>query len=101
MSTPWQAMSCVLSYWPYSHDMNTATLTIRLPSGQRELIRRAAGALKKTESEYIRDVLARDLDSVAFRERAGDLAGCLHLSRSPSAAAHPLKERIRAANWRK
>jgi hypothetical protein len=80
--------------------MNTATLTIRLPIGQRELIRQAAGALKKTESEYIRDALARDLDSVPFRERVGDLAGCLRLSRLPSAAAHPLKERIRAANWR-
>jgi hypothetical protein len=80
--------------------MNTATLTIRLPIGQRKLLRQAAGALKKTESEYIRDILARDLDSIPFLERAGDLAGCLKLSRRPVAGAHPLKERIRAANWR-
>ena len=89
-----------MSYASYYIVMNTATLTIRLPIGQRELIRKAAGALKKTESEYIRDVLARDLDAVPFGERAADLAGCLRLSRSPSAAAHRLKERIRAANWR-
>lgn len=80
--------------------MNTATLTIRLPKAQRDTLRKTAGALKKSESEYIRDLLARDLDSIPFRERAGDLAGCLQSSRPHSAKVHPFKERIRAANWR-
>lgn len=92
--------SCISSYKTYSIRMSTCTLTIRLPKEQRETLRRAAGALRKSESEYMRELLARDLEAASFRERAGDLAGCLHSSRSAGRSAHPLKVRIKSANWR-
>lgn len=80
--------------------MATSTLTIRLPQQQREALKRCAKALKKTESEYIRDLLQRDLDSRPFGERAGHLAGCVDSTRA-SGEPHPLKELIRERNWRK
>lgn len=81
--------------------MNTSTLTIRLPLDQREALRRTAQALKKTESEYIRDLVARDLDDTPLNERLGDLVGCLSSTKTSSAEANPLRERIRVNNWRK
>ena len=80
--------------------MNTSTLTIRLSQDQREALRRCAKALKKTESEYIRDLLARDLDNRTLGERIGDLTGSLDSSK-PSGKPHLLKARIRERNWRK
>jgi predicted transcriptional regulator len=80
--------------------VNTSTLTIRLPQEQREALRRSAKALKKTESEYIRDLLARDLDNRTLGERLGELAGSLDSSRTIS-EAHSLKALIRKRNWRK
>ena len=79
--------------------MNSSTLTIRLPQAQREALKKTAKALKKSESEYIRDLVAFDLEAVPFGERVGNLAGCLNSSKS--ARANPLKDRIRANNWRK
>jgi hypothetical protein len=84
----------------YFDCMNTATLTIRLPQSQRSTLRKAAGALKKTESEYVRDLISRDLVNSTFAERLGDLAGSLRSGSASPAKAHPLKERIRSANWR-
>jgi len=80
--------------------MNTSTLTIRLPKEQREALRRSARVLKKTESEYIRDILARDLDTRTIGERIGRLAGSLDSSET-TGEAHLLKEMIRERNWRK
>jgi len=80
--------------------MNTATLTIRLPQSQKRSLGKAAGALKKTESEYVRDLISRDLVNSTFAERLGKLAGSLRSAGSSSSKAHPLKERIRSANWR-
>ena len=80
--------------------MNTSTLTIRLPKAQREALKRSAAALKKTESEYIRDLLARDLDTRTLGERIGHLAGSIDSSQS-TGTPHPLKELIRERNWRK
>ena len=81
--------------------MKSSTLTIRLPQAQRDALRRSATALKKTESEYIRDLLARDLESIPFGERLGDLIGCLDSSAAKPSRANPLKDRIRANNWRR
>ena len=81
--------------------MSSSTLTIRLPQTQREALKRIATALKKTESEYIRDLVARDLNDVPFGQRVGDLAGCLNSAKSPPGMAHPSKELIRSHNWRK
>jgi Arc/MetJ-type ribon-helix-helix transcriptional regulator len=80
--------------------MNTSTLTIRLPKEQREALKRWAKALRKTESEYIRDLLARDLDNRTLGERIGDLAGSLDSSKT-TGRPHPLKEVIRKRSWRK
>jgi hypothetical protein len=80
--------------------MRSSTLTIRLPAEQREALKRSAKALKKTESEYIRDLLARDLDIRTIGERIGLLAGILDSSQTPG-EPHPLKDVIRKRNWRK
>lgn len=79
--------------------MESSTLTIRLPKEQRQALKRAASALNKSESNYIRDLLQRDLDMRSFGERAGHLAGCVDSSKS-AGTPHPLKERIRERNWR-
>lgn len=81
--------------------MNSTTLTIRLPLTQRESLRQAAAALQKTESEYIRDLVTRDLENRPFHDRVGDLAGSLQSSGTPAGSGHPLKARIRSRNWRK
>ncbi len=65
-----------------------------------EALKRSAKALKKTESEYIRDFLQRDLDMQSFTERAKHLIGCLDFSETVG-VAHPLRELIRERNWRK
>jgi hypothetical protein len=84
----------------YAAALNTSTLTIRLPFEQRQALRRSAKALKKTESEYIRELLQRELDSRSFGERAGPFIGCLDSSQTVG-EPHPLRDRIRARNWRK
>ncbi|MCX6934640.1 MAG: hypothetical protein NTZ01_00335 [Verrucomicrobia bacterium] len=81
--------------------MSSSTLTIRLPQHQREVLRRTAKALRKSESEYIRTLLARDMDSIPFAQRLGDLVGCLDSSATTPPHPHPLKEQIRANNWRR
>lgn len=81
--------------------MSTSTLTIRLPVEQREALKRSAKALKKTESEYIRDLLQRDLDARPFGERVGHLIGCLDSSKLIKADADDsFREAIRKNNWR-
>lgn len=80
--------------------METTTLTIRMPVKQREALKRTARALKRSESEYIRELLQRDLDSRPFRERAGEWIGCLDSAESQG-DPHPLREFIRERNWRK
>lgn len=80
--------------------MATSTLTIRLPVEQREALKRSAEALRKTESEYIRDLLQRDLDSKPLGDRVGHLIGCLD-SAQTIAEPHPLRDLIRERNWRK
>ena len=84
----------------YSVAMNTSTLTIRLPVEQREALKRSAKALKKTESEYIRDLLQRDLDARPLSERVGHLIGCLDSSELEPSDDDRLRETIRSNNWR-
>lgn len=80
--------------------MSNSTLTIRLPSEQRAALKRSAKILKKSESEYIRDLLQRDLDSRPLGERIGNLIGYLDSSED-TGRPHLLKEQIRKSNWRK
>jgi len=93
------AVSCVPPYIAHFSRVKTSTLTIRLSQDQREALRRCAKALKKTESEYIRELLARDLDSRTLSERIGNLAGSLDSSQTVG-KPHPMKEVIRKRNWR-
>jgi hypothetical protein len=79
--------------------MSTSTLTIRLPLEQRKALKRSAKALKKTESEYIRDLLTRDLETRSIGERIGPLAGILDSSQK-TGKPHALKDVIRERNWR-
>jgi 23S rRNA A2030 N6-methylase RlmJ len=80
--------------------MSTSTLTIRLPVEQREALKRSAQALKKTESEFIRDLLQRELDSKPLNERLGHLIGCLDSTQTVG-DPHPLRDLIRERNWRR
>ena len=80
--------------------MKTSTLTIRLSMEQRQALRRSAKALKKTESELIRDLLARDLNVRTLGERVGHLAGSIDSSKRTSRAADSFRETIRRHNWR-
>lgn len=80
--------------------MATSSMTIRLPVEQREALKRSAETLKKTESEYIRDLRQRDLDSKPLADRVGHLIGCLD-SAQTIAESHPLRVLIRDRNWRK
>jgi hypothetical protein len=96
----WRSCSCSLSCILYSHPVNTSTLTIRLPMEQREALRRSAKALKKTESELIRDLLARDLDVRTLGKRVGHLAGSIDSRKRTSRRADSFRETIRRHNWR-
>ncbi len=79
--------------------MKTSTLTVRLPTEQREALRRSAREMKKSESEFIRDLLARDLDTRTVGERIGNLSGILDSSETIG-KPHALKDIIRERNWR-
>jgi hypothetical protein len=94
------ALPCVMQDIVYAPAMHTSTLTIRLPVEQREALRRSAKAIKKTESEYIRELLQRDLDSRPFGEQAGQFIVCLDSSQTVG-EPHPLRDLIRERNWRK
>ena len=80
--------------------MNTSTLTIRLSSELRAALKCSAKALKKSESEYIRDLLARDLDTRTIGERTGHLAGLVDSREIPPFARDSFRDTIRRHNWR-
>lgn len=80
--------------------MHTSTLTIRLPQEQRAALKETAKRLKKSESDVIRELLAREFERVAFGERAAEFVGCLESSPSPAPEPDSFREAIRGANWR-
>lgn len=80
--------------------MHTSTLTIRLPQEQRAALKETAKRLKKSESDVIRELLAREFEQVAFGERAGEFMGCLESSPSPDAVPDSFRDAIQHANWR-
>lgn len=79
--------------------MRESSLTIRLEGGQREALRRTARALKKTESAFVRDLLARDLDSRSLGERVAHLAGSVDSSKA-AGTSNPHRAKIRERNVR-
>lgn len=80
--------------------MQTSTLTIRLSQEQRATLKATAKRLRKSESNFIRELLAREFEQVAFGERASEFIGCLESN--PSAAARPdsFRDAIKRNNWR-
>jgi predicted CopG family antitoxin len=80
--------------------MHTSTLTIRLPQEQRAALKETAKRLKKSESDVIRELLAREFEQVAFGERAVEFMGCLESIPSPAPEPDSFRETIRRANWR-
>jgi hypothetical protein len=80
--------------------VRTSTLTIRLLIEQRQALQRAAKALKKTESEFIRDLIDRDLDVRTLGERVGHLAGSIDSAKRTYDTGDSFAETIRKHNWR-
>ena len=78
----------------------TSTLTIRLRKEQRAALRRRAAELRKSESDLVRDLIAREASQTFDFETVRHTAGVIRTSgRSRSAGAW--RERIREMNWRK
>lgn len=80
--------------------MSSSTLTIRLPQQQRVALKRAATALRMTESAYVRDLLARELDEIPFGERMGDLAGAIDSRETPTGHNDTFRDTIGRNNRR-
>jgi Ribbon-helix-helix protein, copG family len=76
-----------------------STLTVRLPAEQRRVLREHAAALKKTESEVVRDALAREMASIPILERLGNLVGSLDSSKTPR-RNDEWSRSLRERNWR-
>ena len=89
-------MSCAclaVSYnWPV-----TTTLTFRLKIEQREKLRRKARLLGKTESEFLREMLERELEDRPLSTGLGKLKGALSLK---GAKPDGWSQVIRERNWR-
>jgi hypothetical protein len=58
-----------------------------------------AGALGKSESEPLRDLVDREINIPTVAERAGSLIGCLTLD-SKRIDSDPWRKAIRQNNWR-
>ena len=80
--------------------MHTSTLTIRLPQEQRAALKETAKRLKKSESDVIRELLAREFEQIAFGERASDFMGCLESSPSSDTETDSFRDAIQRSNWR-
>lgn len=80
--------------------MKTSTLTIRLPQAQRDNLKATATQLHKTESDFIRELLAREFDQAAFGARAGEFIGCLDSSLAAPAPADSFRAAIKRNNRR-
>jgi hypothetical protein len=80
--------------------MHTSTLTIRLPQAQRATLKETAKRLKKSESDFIRELLAREFEQVPFGERAGEFMGSLESGPSASGKGDSFREAIKRNNWR-
>ncbi len=75
----------------------TTSFTFRLDSEKREKLRRKARTLGKTESELLREILDRELETGKKTERLKALAGSLSLK---GMKLDGWKKSIRENNWR-
>lgn len=77
------------------------TLTIRLPSAQRKALRARSAATGRSESEIVRDLIARQLqEKDTLGERAGRHFGRLDFTPAPADGdawrAHLLRANVRS-----
>jgi len=75
----------------------TTTLTFRLDAEQREKLRRKARLLGKSESEFLREILAREIEGRPMSVRLQKLKGVLS---SKSVKMEGWRQAIRERNWR-
>jgi predicted DNA-binding protein len=80
--------------------VHTSTLTIRLPQEQRATLKETAKRLKKSESDVIRELLAREFEQISFGERASEFLGCLESSSSGSVEPDSFRDAIKRNNRR-
>ncbi len=75
----------------------TTTLTFRLESEQRKKLRSKARLLGKSESQFLREILSRELDERPMSALVGHLKGALSLKEKKQDS---WGEVIRKQNWR-
>lgn len=72
------------------------TFTFRMSAKQRAKLRRRAKLFQKSEAEFVREVLDRELDDRPMGERLKHLKGSLVLPKDND----PWRKLIRKHNWR-
>jgi len=72
-------------------------LTIRIDPARRAKLKRSAQAAGKNESQFVRDLIARELDAKPLGDRIRRLRGSIALPRKSSDA---WRRALRARNWR-
>lgn len=76
----------------------STTLTIRLTDDQRLKLHELAATLGKSDSELVRDLIAREICNEPLGVRIAHLKGSLSV---PSKSEDSLTQTIRERNWRK
>jgi len=75
----------------------TTTLTFRLKAEQRRKLRKKAAFFGKSESEFLREMLDRELEERPMSEAIGHLKGTLSFK---SVKLEGWRQAIRERNWR-
>ena len=75
----------------------STTFTFRISQKQRAKLRRHAKIAGKTESEFLRSLLERELDDRPMGERIGHLAGSISME---GIELDPWRKQIKERNWR-
>jgi len=75
----------------------TTTLTFRLDAEQRKKLRRKSQLLGKTESQFLRDLLAQELGERPLSQVLAGVKGALSLKGNPQ---DKWRQKIRQRNWR-
>jgi plasmid stability protein len=75
----------------------TTTLTFRLDAGQRKKLRKKAAFFGKSESEFLREILDRELGERPMSAAIGHLKGTLS---SKGVKLEGWRQAIRDRNWR-
>ncbi len=79
----------------------SSTLTIRLPRRHRAALKRRAAALRKTESDVVRELIEKHTARGFNFETVRSLAGIVHFTAAAHRPTAGWREHLRQANWRK